>query len=80
MRILAVILMVVALAGCTSVAYTKPDGTKIVYSRFITSIGSVEAHEGTAWVKVVDSKPDAATIATVLQWLSTVMPAPVPVK
>jgi hypothetical protein len=74
MKLMVVILIGLFLVGCTSVEYLKPDGTKITYSRFITSVGSIEAKQGDASIKVVDSKPDAATIASVLSWLGTVMP------
>lgn len=40
---LAIGLVVLVLGGCASVSYETKDGTKVSYTRFLTSMDSIEA-------------------------------------
>lgn len=43
MKFLIVFLGLMLLAGCASVSYQTADGTKVSYTRFLTSMDSIEA-------------------------------------
>lgn len=66
MKALIVVALVAALSGCAMVSYTTPDGTKVTYSRFMTSSDSIEAKVGDADVKANGQKIDIEAVAALL--------------
>jgi PBP1b-binding outer membrane lipoprotein LpoB len=65
MKIAIIFLMALVIVGCTSVSYQTPDGTKIVYSRFLTNVETINAQVGSSKVEVNGTKIDPATV----QWM-----------
>lgn len=66
MRTLIVLISLLCLAGCASVTYETADGTKVSYSRFLTSADSIKANVGAASVEANGQKIDAATLEALL--------------
>jgi hypothetical protein len=62
MKYLIVVLCLVILSGCASVSYESPDGTKVNYTRFLTSADNIKAKVGDSSVEANGVKLDWATI------------------
>jgi hypothetical protein len=69
---LFVVLCVCLLHGCASVNYTKPDGTQIQYTRFLTTNDSLDVTIGDSSAKINGQKIDAETLAKFINMLGAV--------
>jgi hypothetical protein len=52
--------------ACASVSYEAADGTKVSYTRFLTSADSIKANVGTSSVEANGQKIDLATLQYLL--------------
>jgi hypothetical protein len=66
MKTLVCIMCIMLLAGCASVSYQTADGTKVTYTRFLTTSDSIEAKVGEATVKANGQKIDIEAVAALL--------------
>lgn len=62
MKTLIVIVCLLILTGCASVTYEAPDGTRVSYTRFLTSQDSIKAKVGESSVEANGIKLDLATL------------------
>ncbi len=73
MKILINLLIFLALAvmftGCAMVSYQTADGTKVTYSRFLSSADSLRATVGGATAEVNGQKIDTQTLQALMQLL-----------
>ena len=66
MKKLLVVLCLVILTSCASVSYESADGTKVSYTRLLTSADSIKANVGTSSVEANGQKIDIATLQYLL--------------
>lgn len=73
MRKLAILLTICVLAGCASLSYTAPDGTKVTYTRFMTGSDTIKGTIRDAKIESQGQKAiDPATLQAVFDILGKV--------
>lgn len=68
--IVILLLSAVLLSGCASLTFESKDGTKISYTRFLTTATVIEASVGDASLKMNNQKIDTAQLQALLNLLS----------
>lgn len=71
MKLLALSIILILLAGCAAVTYKTADGTEVTYRRFLISQDSIEAKVGDATVKANGQKVDNAALLALISALAT---------
>lgn len=59
-------------AGCAALKYETADGTKVTYTRFLTTSDSISGDVGDAKVQVSKQQIDTTTLQAIIQLLGAV--------
>jgi hypothetical protein len=66
MRSLLVVIISVCLISCATLTYKAPNGTEVIYSRFLTTSELIEAKIGEAQIKSKGQAIDPAVLQAII--------------
>ena len=69
---LFVVLCMCLLQGCASLTFESKDGTKVTYTRFLTTATKIEARVADAELNMNNQKIDTATLEALLNLLGMI--------
>jgi len=68
-KIVLIVALALLLSGCASLTFESKDGTKVRYTRFLTTATKIEASVGEAELKMGAQKIDTTTLNALLNLL-----------